>query len=118
MEPKTIPSHQLHHVLPDLTRGTPSAAVTPPDDVTLDFTTHAGNHLMLHIPRSLFDALCIRLGNAYKAGCWVAARCREVDGLSQQSIERYVNIMTCDKFGLERGSSNNPHITVSSSTAV
>jgi hypothetical protein len=34
------------------------------------------------------------LGNAHKAGCWVAARCREVDSLSQQSIERYVNIMT------------------------
>ena len=115
MDPTTTPPHQLDCALPDVTQGTLSAAVMPPDDVSLDFTTHAGNHLILHIPRSLFDAFCIRLGNAYKAECWVAARCREVDGLSQQSIERYVNIMTCDKFGLEHGS-NIARITVSSST--
>jgi len=57
------------------------------------------------------------LGNAYKAGCWVAARCSKVDGISQQRIERYVSRMTCDKLGLERDSSNIPRITVSLSTA-
>ena len=72
---------------------------------------------MLHIPRSLFDALCARLGKTYKAGCWVTARCSEVDNLSRQSIERYVNMMTYDKLGLERGSSHIPRITVSPSTA-
>ncbi|MHB1641723.1 MAG: hypothetical protein ACYDD9_05115 [Acidithiobacillus sp.] len=117
MDPTTTTPHQLDYELPDVTQGTLSASVAHRDDVTLDFTTHAGNHLLLHVPRSLFDALCTRLGNAYKAGCWVTARCREVDGLSLQSIERYVNIMTCDKFGLERGSSHHPHITVSPSTA-
>ena len=61
--------------------------------------------------------ICIRLGNAYKAGCWVAARCGEVDTLSRQSMERYVNMMTCDKLGLERGSSRVLRITVSSITA-
>ncbi len=115
MDLTTTPLHQLHHALLDVTQGTLSAAVMPPDDVSLDFITHAGNHLILHIPRSLFDVLCIRLGNAHKAGCWVTARCREVDGLSLQSIERYVAMMTCDKLGLERDS-NIARITVSSSS--
>jgi hypothetical protein len=109
--------HQNDHNLPDVLRGTVFAAIPQRDHVALDFTTHAGSHLELHIPRSLFDALCARLGNAYKAGCWVAARCGEVDTLSRQSMERYVNMMTCDKLGLERGSSRVLRITVSSITA-
>ena len=117
MDPSTTTLHQLHYELPDVTQGTVSVTVARRDHVTLDFTTHAGSHLELHIPQSLFDALCARLGNAYKAGCWVATRCGEVDKLSRQSIDRYVNMMTCDKLGLERCSSNNPHITVFPSMA-
>ena len=109
--------HQNAHNLPDVLRGTVFAAIPQRDHVALDFTTHAGSHLELHIPRSLFDALCARLGNAYKAGCWVAARCGEVDTLSRQSMERYVNMMTCDKLSRERGSSRVLRITVSSITA-
>ena len=66
--------HQRHYELPDMTQGTVSATAARRDDVTLDFTSHAGNHLILHVPRSLFDALYAQLGNAYKAGCWVATR--------------------------------------------
>ena len=115
MDPTTNPPHQLRYEPPEGTQREVSASAARCDDVALDFTTHAGNHLILHIPRSLFDVLCIRLGNAHKAGCWVTARCREVDGLSLQSIERYVAMMTCDKLGLERDS-NVARITVSSST--
>ena len=84
--------HQNDHNLPDVLRGTVFAAIPQRDHVVLDFTTHAGPHLELHVPRFLYDALCARLGNAYKAGCWVAARCGEVDTLSRQAIERYVNM--------------------------
>ena len=116
LQPST--KHQNDRKLPDANQETASvAAISHRDHVALDFTTHAGPHLILHVPRSLFDALCARLGNAYKAGCWVTARCREVDDLSQQSIECYVNMITRDKLGLERGSSHIPRITVSPSTA-
>ena len=81
--------------------------------VVVGCSTHAESPLELHVPRSLFDALCARLGNAYKAECWAVARYSEVDTLSSQSIESYVNIMACDRLGLERGSNNNnPRITV------
>ena len=115
LQPPT--KHQNDHNLPDVLRGTASAAILQHDHVALDFTTHAGPHLELHVPRFLYDALCACLCNAYKAGCWVAARCGEVDTLSRQSMERYVNMMTCDKLGLERGSSQILRITVSSITA-
>ena len=114
---QTTTKHQINHNLPDVIRGTASVAASHRDHVALDFTSHAGNHLILHVPRSLFDALCARLGNGYKAGCWVAGRCGEVDTLSRQSIERYINMMTCDALSLERDSGNNPRITVSPSTA-
>ncbi len=117
MDPQIPAKHQNDHNLPDILPGTASTAIPPPEHVTLDFATHAGSHLELHVPRFLYDALCARLGNAYKAGCWVAARCGEVDTLSRQSVERYVNMMTCDKLGLERESSRALRITVSSVTA-
>jgi len=47
------------------------------------------------------------------SACWIAARCSEMDALSRQSIERYVNMMMCDK----RGSNHIPRITVFPSTA-
>lgn len=116
MDSTTIPLHHpLDYALPEVNQRALSTAVTPPEGVTLNFTTHAGSHLMLHVPQFLFDAFCIQLGNAYKAGCWFAARCREVDSLSHPCIERYVNIMAHDKLGLERGL-NMAHITVSSPT--
>ena len=85
--------HQVSNGLPDASQETASvAAISHRDHAVLDFTptTHTGSHLELHLPQSLFDALCARLGNA---------------------------IMTCDKIELERGLSNNPRITVSPSTA-
>ncbi|MBU2844980.1 hypothetical protein HF923_03875 [Acidithiobacillus ferriphilus] len=118
MDLPTATQHQASNELPYANQETVSvAAISHRDHFALDFTTHTGSHLDLHVPQFLFDALCARLGNAYKAGCWVAARCGEVDSLSRQSIERYVNIMTCDKLGLERSSSTIPRITVSSITA-
>ena len=110
----TATQHQVNNGLPDANQET---GIPQRDHAVLDFTTHTGSHLELHVPQSLFDALCACLGNAYKAGCWVAARCSEVDSLSRQSMERYVNMMTCDKLGLERGSSQILRITVSSITA-
>jgi hypothetical protein len=103
MNPKISTPHQLPSKLPDWTQEIHSAFIIHRGDIDLDVTTHTGNHLILHVSRTHFDALCMRLGNAYKAGCWITARCREVDGLSQQCIERYVNMMAHDKLGLERG---------------
>ena len=67
--------------------------VTPHSDVTMEFTTTSGKHLRIHVPLTLFDDLSLRIGNGYKAGCWVVARCNEVERLSRATIEQYVNIM-------------------------
>ncbi|MGC9161830.1 MAG: hypothetical protein ACP5EM_10280, partial [Acidithiobacillus sp.] len=47
--------HQNDHNLPDVLSGTVFAAIPQRDHVALDFITHAGSHLELHIPRSLYE---------------------------------------------------------------
>ena len=62
-------------------------------DITMDFATASGKHLRIRVPLTLFDDLILKIGNGYKAGCWVVARCNEVERLSRATIEQYVNIM-------------------------
>jgi hypothetical protein len=61
--------------------------------ITMDFTTTSGKHLRVRVPLTLFDDLSLKIGNAYKANCWIVARCNEVERLSHETIERYVNMM-------------------------
>ena len=106
--------HQINNGLLYANQETVSVAtISHRNHAILDFTAHTACHLELHVPQSLFDAPRARLGNVYKAECWIAARCSEMDALSRQSIERYVNMMMCDK----RGSNHIPRITVFPSTA-
>ena len=65
----------------------------PRHDVTMDFTTISGKHLRIRVPLNVFDQLSVLIGNGYKTGCWIVARCNEVEKLSLETIERYVNIM-------------------------
>ena len=69
------------------------AYASPHRDITMDFTTTSGKHLRIRVPLTLFDDLSLKIGNGYKAGCWVVARCNEVERLSHETIEQYVNIM-------------------------
>jgi hypothetical protein len=41
----------------------------------------------------LFDALCLCLGNAYKADSWLAMRVHEVGDLSDDTIRSYLRAM-------------------------
>ena len=66
---------------------------SPRHDITMDFTTASGTHLRIRVPLNIFDQLSLKIGNGYKTGCWLVARCNEVEGLSGETIERYVNIM-------------------------
>jgi len=61
--------------------------------ITMDFTTTSGKHLLVRVPLTLFDDLSLKIGNSYKANCWIVARCNEVERLSHETIERYVNMM-------------------------
>ena len=69
------------------------AHISPHWHITMDFTTTSGKHLRIRVPLTLFDNLSLKIGNGYKAGCWIAARCNEVERLSHETIERYVNMM-------------------------
>ena len=106
----------IRHELPAIVQNEVIAMATLPcNDFVSDFTTRLGKHLEIHIPQTLFDSLCEQLGNAYKAGCWVAARCSEVDTLSAQAIERYVNMMTHAKLGLKHDLSSTPCVRIAPS---
>lgn len=87
-----------------LRKHTPTASITPAvrSNLRIDFTTASGKHLRVLVPLATFDDLSLHLGNGYKAGCWVAARCREVESLSDFTIEKYVNMLIDTKLG--RGS--------------
>ena len=68
------------------------AYASPRHDITIDFTTASGKHLRIRVPLNVFGQLSVLIGNGYKAGCWVVARCNEVENFFE-TIERYVNIM-------------------------
>ena len=61
--------------------------------ITMDFTTTSGKHLLVRVPLTLFDDVSLKIGNSYKANYWIVARCNEVERLSHETIEQYVNIM-------------------------
>ena len=61
--------------------------------VNFDYFSSSGTRLLLQAPCFVFDELCYRLGNSYKAKCWMAARLEEVCPLSQDAIEGYINMM-------------------------
>lgn len=71
--------------------------VFPHRDMTIDFTSISGKNLRIRVSLILFDNLSLKTGNNYKAGCWVVARCNEVEGLSIEAIERYINMVTRQK---------------------
>jgi hypothetical protein len=107
---------QIRHELPPIVQNEAMTIATlPRNDLVSDFTTRLGKHLEIHIPQTLFDTLCEQLSNDYKAGCWVAARCSEVDTLSAQAIERYVNMMTHAKLGLKHDLSSTPCVRIAPS---
>lgn len=66
--------------------------------ITMDFTTASGKHLVIRIPHNVFDKLRRTLGNGYKAGCWVADRCGEVDALPVEAIANYISMMAKNLF--------------------
>ncbi|MGE0049325.1 MAG: hypothetical protein AB7T01_10395 [Acidithiobacillus sp.] len=81
--------------------------------VALDFLTSSGRYQKIIIPASIFDQLCVHLGNAHKVKQWIGARCAEVETLSLLCVEQYLNIMLRDKLGVVRHSEQTPRITVS-----
>ena len=83
-------AQQYHRLLPDIDQ---RAHFPVPPSVTMAFTTASGKPLTVRVPHSVFDQLCLHLGNAHKAGCWITVRCCEVETLSVGTIARYVNMM-------------------------
>ena len=73
----------------------------------------AGGRYKLLVPLSMFHALCARLGNECKAGGWIMYRFREVDALSREAIEGYLNLMVRSKLGLDQEASSLSRIMVS-----
>lgn len=105
---RTLAHKMLSH---SSTAPTPSHA-SPRNDLTMDFTTAAGKHLCVRMPLTVFDQLSLHLGNAYKANCWVTVRCSEVESLSIEAIERYVNMMARTVLGQRRSLTIAPRIEV------
>ncbi|MBN6742757.1 hypothetical protein [Acidithiobacillus ferrivorans] len=87
-------AQQYPQLLPDVAQ---RAHAPVPSSVTMEFTTASGKPLTVRIPHSVFDQLCLHLGNAHKAGCWITVRCCEVETLSTETIARYVNMMAKTK---------------------
>lgn len=87
-------AQRYQRLLPDVGQ---RAHFPAPPSVTMEFTTASGKPLMVRVPRSVFDQLCLHLGNAHKAGCWITVRCCEVETLSIETIARYVNMMAKTK---------------------
>ena len=63
------------------------------NDITMDFTTVLGKHLHVSVPISVFARLSQRLGSNYKADCWIVVRCSEVEPLSAETVQQYINMM-------------------------
>lgn len=63
------------------------------DSVHIDLANHQGPSRYLQIPRSTFDQLTLRIGNAHKARQWCIAHYHDVDNLSVSAIERYLSLM-------------------------
>ncbi|AEM48211.1 hypothetical protein Acife_2092 [Acidithiobacillus ferrivorans SS3] len=49
--------------------------------------------LFIMLNHQLFDALCLCVGNAYKADSWLAKRVQEVGDLSDDTIRSYLMVM-------------------------
>ncbi len=65
----------------------------PSGKITLEYASTSGLTHELQVPLQLFAGLCRCQGNDYKAKRWIEARLAEVNGLSPETVERYLNFM-------------------------
>ncbi len=65
----------------------------PSGDITLEYASTSELTHDLQVPFQLFELLCRCHGNDYKAKRWIEARLAEVNGLSLETVERYLNFM-------------------------